>query len=124
MPTPKALPYCSATISSRRGFEHRETVSVGLCIGERRKLPSHLIGFADFLPHGSHDRHHLPMRHPFPIGAFTLLAFGTGGCALHAIGDTLFRTDRNVGFHAALPERELPQLVGCAAGAPHAVFID
>src|SRR4051794_28060107 len=66
---------------------------------------------------------HFPMSHPLAAGALALLPFGAAYGSAHAVLDAGFRSNWNVGFHSALPERVLAKAVRRIDSAAHAVFI-
>ena len=114
-PCRNALPYWSATLSrsraprigTRRVLEQDQAVSICAVVGERRELPTELILVANLLPHRPDDVDHFPVGDPLAAGAFALFALAAGDSALHRARDAGFRADRDVGLHAALPQRIL-----------------
>ena len=67
--------------------------------------------------------HHLPVRHPLPAGTLPLFALSARCRFRHARRNAGLGPDRDVGFHAALPQRVLPLLVGSVGCPSHAVFV-
>ena len=74
----------SKEMASSPSAEEHEAVGVILCVGERGKVPSKLVGFTHFLPHGAHDVDHLPVGDPLAAGPFFLLSGCPCDCLFHA----------------------------------------
>src|SRR5204863_62919 len=81
------------------------------------KFAAHLIGLSDLFPNRTDNVNHLPVSDPLSICAFALFTFCAGHSLFHSGGDTCFRTDGNLGLHAAFPQGELPFFIRCTAGA-------
>ena len=104
-------------------FQLREPRRILGPVGQRREGAAHLIGLAHLLPDRADDVDHLPVGHPLAGGPLALLAFGPRHGPLHARGHALLGAHGDVGFHAALPEREPAVPVQCVHGPAHAVLI-
>ena len=109
-----------------RGASSSRVSALGVLrrVGERRELPAQLVVLADPLPDRAHDVHHLPVRDPFARGALTLLALTAGDGPLHRRLDARLAADRDVGLHAALPQREVAVDVRRVDRPAHPVLVD
>ena len=112
-----------AAYRARRGLEHQQCVGCGAVVRERRERASALVGRAGGFPYRTKDVDHLPVRDPFATRARLLLARAAGRGARHTLGDALRRADRDVGLHAALPERESAAAIRRVHRAAHPSFI-
>jgi len=106
------------------GLEPHQPGGIGIRVGQGRKHPSPLVQFARLFPDRAHDVHHLPVRHPLAARPGVLLPGPPRDCLPHSSRDPVIRSDRDVGFHAALPKGTPALAVGGVDRAADPVLVD